>query len=90
MIVQVPEVPEGIWLASVSGTVHAFDVPRPLPIVPVALPNLYVSVCVKASAALGMFMVIDDPIFTLEADNVGFVVLGIVSNVPLPEAVTLP
>ena len=57
---------------------------------PVALPNLYVSVCVKALAALGILIVILDPMFTLLADSVGVVARGIVSNVPLPDAVTSP
>lgn len=44
VIVQVPDVPFGICEAKESGTVHAFEVPRSLPMVPVALPNLYVKV----------------------------------------------
>ena len=89
-MVQVPEVPEGIWLASDSGTVHALDVPSPLPIVPVAEPNLYVKVCVKALAARGILMVMLAPMFTLEADTVGVVALGMVLKTPLPEAVMSP
>jgi hypothetical protein len=44
VMVHVPDVAFGIWLANDIGTVHALDVPRSLPIVPVALPNLYVNV----------------------------------------------
>ena len=44
VMVQVPDVPFGIWLAKDKGTVHSLDVSSSLPIVPVALPNLYVKV----------------------------------------------
>jgi hypothetical protein len=78
VIVQLPEVPFGIWLASESGTVQAFDVPRSLPIVPVALPNLYVKVWSKLPEALAILIVTLSPIFTELADTVGVVALGIV------------
>jgi hypothetical protein len=78
VIVQLPEVPFGIWLASESGTVQAFDVPRSLPIVPVALPNLYVNVWSKLPEALAILIVTLSPIFTELADTVGVVALGIV------------
>ena len=80
-MVQVPDVPEGIWLASDKGTVHAFDVPRSLPMVPVALPNLYVKVWSKLLDALGILIVMLAPIFTDEAETVGVVALGIAVNV---------
>ena len=78
MMVHVPDVPFGIWLAKDKGTSHAFDVARSLPIVPVALPNLYVKVWSKLLDALGILIVMDAPMFTLDADNVGVVALGIV------------
>ena len=80
MIVQVPDVPFGIWLARLKGTVHAFDVPKSLPIVPVAFPNLYVKVWSKLLDALGIEIVISEPISTDDADTVGVVALGIVVN----------
>lgn len=80
MIVQVPDVPFGICEANDKGTVHALDVPRSLPMVPVALPNLYVKVWSKLLEALGMEIVMLAPIFTEDADNVGVVALGIVVN----------
>ena len=78
VIVQVPDVAEGTWLAKDNGTVQAADVPSPDPMVPVALPNLYVSVCVKLLDALGILIVMDEPIFTEDAESVGVVALGIV------------
>ena len=80
VMVQVPDVPFGTRLARLKGTVHAFDVPRSLPMVPVALPNLYVKVWSKLLEALAMLIVTDAPMFTLEADTVGVVALGIVVN----------
>ena len=77
---QVPDVPFGICEAKLKGTVQAFDVPRSLPIVPVALPSLYVKVWSKLLEALGILIVMDAPIFTEEADNVGVVALGMVVN----------
>jgi hypothetical protein len=46
--------------------------------VPVALPNLYVKVWSKPLDALGMDIVMSEPIFTDEADSVGVVALGMV------------
>ena len=80
MMVQVPDVPFGIWLANDKGTVHTFDVAKSLPIVPVAFPNLYVKVWSKLLDALDIEIVISEPIFTLVADTVGVVALGIVVN----------
>ena len=80
MIVQVPDVPLGIWLANDNGTSHTFDVPRSLPIVPVAFPNLYVKVWSKLLDALGIEIVMSEPMFTLVAETVGVVALGIVVN----------
>ena len=79
-MVHVPEVPFGICEAKDKGTVHALLVPRSLPIVPVALPNLYVKVWSKLLDALGMFIVMLEPIFTDDAETVGVVALGIVVN----------
>jgi len=79
-MVQVPDVPFGIWLARLKGTVHALDVPSSLPMVPVALPNLYVKVCSKLLEALGIFIVMLAPMFTEDADTVGVVALGMVVN----------
>ncbi len=78
VMVQVPDVPFGTWLANDKGTSHAFDVPSSLPIVPVALPNLYVKVWSNELDALGILIVMDAPMFTLDADSVGVVALGIV------------
>ena len=78
VMVQVPDVPLGIWLANDKGTSHTFDVPRSLPIVPVAFPNLYVKVWSKLLEALGIEIVISEPMFTLVAETVGVVALGIV------------
>ena len=80
VIVHVPDVPFGIWLAKLKGTVHALDVPKSLPIVPVAEPNLYVKVWSNELDALGILIVIESPMFTLDADTVGVVALGIVVN----------
>ena len=55
-------------------------VPRSLPIVPVAFPNLYVKVWSKLLEALGILMVMLAPISTEDADTVGVVALGIVVN----------
>ena len=79
-MVQVPDVPLGIWLANDKGTSHTFDVPRSLPIVPVAFPNLYVKVWSNELDALGILIVIALPMFTLVAETVGVVALGIVVN----------
>ena len=48
--------------------------------VPVALPNLYVRVWSKLLDALAILIVMLEPIFTLVADTVGVVALGIVVN----------
>jgi len=80
VMVQVPDVPLGICEAKDKGTVQVFDVLRSLPMVPVALPNLYVKVWSKLLDALGIEIVISAPIFTEDADNVGVVALGIVVN----------
>ena len=80
VMVQVPDVPFGICEANDKGTVHALDVPSSLPMVPVALPNLYVKVCSKLPEALGIFIVMLAPIFTELAETVGVVALGIVVN----------
>ena len=45
-----------------------------------AQSNLYVSVWSKLLDALAMLIVIDAPILTDDADNVGVVALGIVVN----------
>ena len=79
-MVHVPEVPFGISLASDKGTVHALLVPRSVPIVPVASPNLYVKVWSKLLDALGILIVMLEPIFTDDAETVGVVALGIVVN----------
>ena len=76
MIVQVPDVPFGICEAKLKGTVHAFDVVNSLPMVPVAFPNLYVKVWSNELDALGILIVMDAPMFTLDADSVGVVALG--------------
>ena len=80
VMVQVPDVPLGTWLANDKGTVQDVDVPRSLPIVPVALPNLYVKVWSNELDALGILIVIALPLFTLVAETVGVVALGIVVN----------
>ena len=80
VMVQVPDVPFGISFANDNGTVQAFDVPRSLPIVPVASPNLYVKVWSKLLDALGILIVTEAPISTLDAESVGVVALGIVVN----------
>jgi hypothetical protein len=49
-----------------------------LPIVPVAEPNLYVKVWSNELDALGILIVMDAPMFTLDAETVGVVALGIV------------
>ena len=46
--------------------------------------------CVNAVDALGVFIVIDPPIATLDADNDGVVALGIVERVLLLDALTVP
>ena len=80
VMVQVPDVPLGTWLANDKGTVQDVDVPRSLPIVPVALPNLYVKVWSNELDALGILIVIALPMFTLVDETVGVVALGIVVN----------
>ena len=77
-MVQVPDVPFGICEAKDKGTVHALLVPRSLPMVPVAEPNLYVKVWSKLLDALAMLIVTEAPILTLDAESVGVVALGIV------------
>ena len=57
---------------------------------PVADPNLYVSVCVNALEARGVFIVTADPICTDDDDTDGDVARGIVDNVKDFEAVTVP
>jgi hypothetical protein len=90
VIVQVPDVALGIAFARSYGTVQDFDVPSPLPIVPLTDPIEYVRVCVNALDALGIFMVIEFPILTLEAERVGVVALGVVRRSMLndPEGFT--
>ena len=61
--------------------------PTPVAIVPDALPNLYVSVCVKLLDALGVFMVTAEFIATLDDDTVGVVARGMVFSVMVPEYV---
>ena len=78
VMVQVPDVPLGTWLANDKGTVQDVDVARSLPIVPVAFPNLYVKVWSNELDALGILIVIALPMFTLVAETVGVVALGIV------------
>ena len=80
MMVHVPEVAFGISLASDKGTVHSLLVARSVPIVPVLSPNLYVKVWSKLLDALGILIVISEPIFTDVADTFGVVALGIVVN----------
>ena len=46
--------------------------------------------CVNAVDALGVFIVIDPPIATLDADAEGVVALGMVVSVLLLDALTVP
>lgn len=64
--------------------------PTPVAIVPVAEPNLYVSVCVNALETRGVLIVTADPKATDDADSDGVVARGMVVSVTDRDAVTVP
>ena len=85
-MVQVPLTAFGIWLARDRGGVHDTEVDVVfVAIVPLVLPKLYVSVCVKDDDARLMLTVVADPIVALDADTLD--ALAIESSVMVALAV---
>ena len=89
MIVQVPLIAFGIWLASERAGVHDTEVAVVLvAIVPLVFPKEYVSVCVKAEEARLIEIVPADPIVMFPA--VTPEARGMLSSVMLALAVIVP
>lgn len=89
MIVQVPLVAFGIWLASERAGVHDTEATVVLvAIVPLVFPKEYVSVWVNEEDALLIVIVPADPIVIFPADTLE--VRGILSSVMLALAVIVP
>ena len=64
--------------------------PRLDPMVPVALPNEYVNVCVNALEARFIVIVTSEPKLTDDDDKVGCVARGIVVSTLLADFVSVP
>lgn len=89
MIVQVPLVAFGIWLARDKAGVHDTEVAVVLvAIVPLVFPKEYVSVWVNEEEALLIVIVPADPIVIFAADTLE--ARGMLSSVILALAVIVP
>ena len=89
MIVQVPLVAFGIWLARDKAGVHDTEVAVVLvAIVPLVFPKEYVSVWVNEEEALLIVIVPADPIVIFAADTLE--ARGMLSSVMLALAVIVP
>ena len=89
MIVQVPLVAFGIWLARDKAGVHDTEVAVVLvAIVPLVFPKEYVSVWVNEAEALLIVIVPADPIVIFAADTLE--ARGMLSSVILALAVIVP
>ena len=89
MIVQVPLIAFGIWLASERAGVHDTEVAVVLvAIVPLVFPKEYVSVWVNEEDALLIVIVPADPIVIFAADTLE--ARGMLSSVILALAVMVP
>ena len=83
------DVPVVFWLANVKGGVHEMDVLLDfVATVPVALPHLYVIVCVKLESNRLTVKVCAVPSVPLDA--VKLLILAMVGSVPLPDPDFVP